>query len=169
MRSHKNDDDEVIDTKDSLKSNNNTCYVCGKTFSESGNLKKHINSVHNGQKDYKCDVCGKLYSSSTTLKYHKIEVHEKLKYKCDFKNCEMSFDNVNELYNHKEKVHEGDQKNFSCKLCDKAYNMKRQLKYHIKSVHENQRVTCETCGKQFVEQRELNTHCLLYTSPSPRD
>ena len=169
IRTHKNrnkeisegdeDDDNFIDTKDGL--NSNICGICGKLFSEAGNLKKHINRFHNNdgqQKDYKCNACGKLFTTSSILKNHKIEVHEKLKYKCDFKNCEMSFENVNELYHHKEKDHEGDEKNFSCQHCDKSYNMKRQLKYHIKSVHENQRVTCGTCGKQFVEQRQLTSH-----------
>ena len=35
------------------------CDSCEKSFSEAWLLKKHINSVHNGERDHKCDSCGK--------------------------------------------------------------------------------------------------------------
>ena len=31
------------------------CAECGKAFTHSGNLKKHIHIVHEGSKDYKCE------------------------------------------------------------------------------------------------------------------
>ena len=31
---------------------NHKCDSCGKEFSQAGNLKKHINTVHNGQKEH---------------------------------------------------------------------------------------------------------------------
>ena len=40
-----------------------------------GDLKKHIHSVHNGQKDHKCDSCGKAFSSAGDLKKHINAVH----------------------------------------------------------------------------------------------
>ena len=45
-----------------LGNKNHNCDLCGKAFSELGNLMKHINVVHNGQKDQKCDFCGKAFS-----------------------------------------------------------------------------------------------------------
>ena len=36
------------------------CESCNKFFSIPQKLKKHINSVHNGQKDHKCDCCGMI-------------------------------------------------------------------------------------------------------------
>ena len=51
------------------------CNSCGKSFSQAQNLKTHINSVHNGVKNNKCDSCGKSFSSSQYLKIHINKVH----------------------------------------------------------------------------------------------
>ena len=48
---------------------------CGKEFSSAQYLKMHINTVHNGQKDYKCDTCGKSFAHAVTLKKHIYRVH----------------------------------------------------------------------------------------------
>ena len=45
------------------------------SFSTVGNLKKHIDEVHNAQKDHKCESCGKLFSQAGTLKMHINSVH----------------------------------------------------------------------------------------------
>ena len=44
-------------------------------FSQAVDLKRHINSVHNGEKDYKCNICGRLFSLSQNLKKHNNTVH----------------------------------------------------------------------------------------------
>ena len=46
------------------------CNSCGKSYSEAGTLKKHINAVHNGQKDHKCNSCEKAFSEAGKLKKH---------------------------------------------------------------------------------------------------
>ena len=46
------------------------CVSCGKSFSQAGHLKRHINEVHNGQKDHKCDSCGKSFSQAGNLRTH---------------------------------------------------------------------------------------------------
>ena len=51
------------------------------TLVESGNLKIHINAVHNGQKDHKCDTCGKLFSIIGNLSRHINSVHNRQKEK----------------------------------------------------------------------------------------
>ena len=42
-------------------------------------LKRHINAVHNGQKDQKCDPCGKSYSQAWDLKRHTNKAHHNYK------------------------------------------------------------------------------------------
>ena len=51
------------------------CDSCGKAFSRAGHLKRHIDSVHNGQKDHKCDSCGNAFSQAGNLKTHIDSVH----------------------------------------------------------------------------------------------
>ena len=51
------------------------CDSCGKVFSKSAILKQHTNAVHNGQKDHKCDLCGKAFSQAGYLKIHIKTIH----------------------------------------------------------------------------------------------
>ena len=82
------------------------CNHCGKSFSQAGNLKKHIHSVHEGHKDYKCDSCGKSFTISRSLEYHLHTVHDGYKdYKCE--SCDKSFSRAQYLRRHILKVHEG--------------------------------------------------------------
>ena len=55
------------------------CESCGnKSFSTAGGLQRHINTVHEGQKDFKCSYCGKIYTHATQLKTHIKNVHNML-------------------------------------------------------------------------------------------
>ena len=37
------------------------CGSCGKLFSQVGNLKNHLYTIHEGHKDHKCELCGKSF------------------------------------------------------------------------------------------------------------
>ena len=52
------------------------CESCEKSFSQGGGLKRHIRTVHEGQKDHKCESCGKSFSESGSLKKHIHRIHK---------------------------------------------------------------------------------------------
>ena len=69
-------------------------------------MKKHIHTVHEGQKDHSCESCGKSFSQAIYLK-HIHTVHEGHKdHKCEFSQ-------VGNLKKHIHIVHEGS-KDYKC-------------------------------------------------------
>ena len=49
---------------------NLTCEFCGKNFGSDVNLKRHINCVHRGIKNFKCEYCAKQFGYKQDLKKH---------------------------------------------------------------------------------------------------
>ena len=95
------------------------CDSCGKSFTQLGDLKKHMKTIHEGQRNYKCESCGKSFTRSDHLKTHIKIVHEgERKYKCD--SCEKYFTGSKYLKTHIKKVHEG-QRNHKCDSLGKSF------------------------------------------------
>ena len=46
-------------------------------FSHSSSLKKHIKTVHEGEKKHRCTICDKTFSMGYSLKKHIKTVHER--------------------------------------------------------------------------------------------
>ena len=52
------------------------CIDCDKVFSLKGNLKKHIDSAHEGKKSFKCNICDASFSQKGNLNLHIEPVHD---------------------------------------------------------------------------------------------
>ena len=64
---------EALETE--LKRNKkNFCHQCKKSFA--GNLKRHIDSVHEGLKKHKCESCQLAYSDKRSLQNHNFKKHQ---------------------------------------------------------------------------------------------
>ena len=58
---------------------NHMCGHCGKNFTKSENLKKHIKTTHEILKEFNCDSCEKSFSQAGHLRRHLKSVHEGIK------------------------------------------------------------------------------------------
>lgn len=111
---------------------NHKCDSCGKTFTEAGVIKRHIRTIHEGQKNYKCDSCGKSFTGSQCLKIHIITIHEgQRNYKCD--SCGKDFAQSGDLKKHIKRIHDIGGKEHSCDIFIKYF-----LNQHTSKAHGNQ-------------------------------
>ena len=133
------------------------CNDCGKTFSQKGDLNRHIRSVHEGKKPFKCNICGTAFPYTHSLNRHLRSVHEgKKPFKCNV--CGAKFFQNDQLKVHIESVHEG-KKPFKCNDCGKAFSQKSGLKQHIESVHEGKNpFICSICDAGFSRKGSMNGH-----------
>ena len=61
--------------KNTSKKKKYDCAICGKSFSITGDLTRHLSAVHMHEKKFNCEICGKGYSSKRGLLRH-MEIHK---------------------------------------------------------------------------------------------
>merc|ERR1739844_879902 len=107
------------------------CSFCDASFTKSGNLKKHVEAVHDGQK-FKCSICDASFTHSGSLKKHVEAVHEGKKpfksspFKCLFCNIGSSFTQKAQLINHISTLHDG-KNSFKCSECNSSFSLSKTL------------------------------------------
>jgi len=84
------------------------CYQCGKSYSDSHHLNRHMES--HGQKSSYCKTCGKGFQSEQKVKAHFRKVHEKWR--------------------------KSDEPEKPCVLCSKKFPNFGSMKRHLKDVHK---------------------------------
>merc|ERR1712008_505529 len=92
------------------------CSICDASFTENGNMKKHIKSVHEGQK-FKCSICDSSFTQSGDLKRHIATVHEK-SFHCSI--CDASFARRETLKKHISELHMSHKLNVSAEIMSEA-------------------------------------------------
>ena len=101
---------------------------CMKPFASKENLRVHLKTAHQKEKNYKCDKCEKSFGQFSSLDRHLTTVHLKEKnYKCE--QCGKYFGQIATLKRHFENVHEGIRK-YKCNECPAVFAEKRQLEKH---------------------------------------
>jgi uncharacterized C2H2 Zn-finger protein len=124
------------------------CEYCDKTFGQKGDLKRHINTVHLKQKNYKCDHCNESFGKKSNLKRHINTIHLKQKnFSCE--HCESAFGQKGDLNTHINTVHLK-QRNFKCDHCNESFGQKGSLNIHINAIHINPKPKNMTRGEQTV-------------------
>ena len=120
------------------------CTNCDYKDGDKSNLKKHMERVHFGV-TYKCELCRQVFSSKSSLKHHADIKHTELFFNCE--NCEFKAPRRCILDKHILVQHEGI--TFDCQICQLKYNWKESLNHHNKKNHEGLNVMSVTmCFQQ---------------------
>ena len=131
---------------------------CGKGFSVSGYLEKHM-LTHSGEKPFICKECGAGFSMNTRLKRHMLTHSAEKPFIC--KECGSAFLTANNLKTHM-RTHTGE-KPFTCKECGAAFSHGSNLKKHMRSHTGEKPFTCKECGAAFSQGGNLKTHMRTHT------
>ena len=108
------------------------CDLCEYSTTLPRSLRRHIESKHEGTKQYKCDQCDYAALKSSGLKVHIESKHEGIRYPCD--QCDYAATTSSSLKSHVQARHEGI--TYICDRCDFVASKQSTLKFHIESKHE---------------------------------
>lgn len=158
------------------------CALCGKEFSSSEFLARHIETHGVGGDGLKCDLCDKSFFTTDSLvkhkKLHKGKKNMKRKpgcpafdithikhFKC--RQCSKVFTTKSKADDH-ERTHTGE-KPFECDICGTCFRQKSNLSSHKRVTHlQEKRYKCELCDKAFKWKRLLNGHRMsVHTGERP--
>jgi len=80
------------------------CHMCDAKFSRKHDLKRHIRTRHERQRNFQCEVCSKKFLLKWHLKAHMNTIHEKKKsYSCEL--CQATFGTSSNWRKHLRNVH----------------------------------------------------------------
>ena len=137
------------------------CEKCLKIFSTNGNLKNHINTIHNKILPFKCPIsnCLNSYSNKSRLEVH-LRTHSGIKpYSCPI--CKKLFNEKGNLKTHI--LFHTNVRPFKCPHCNKSYKTNGHLKDHIDILHfKIKKFHCQICGVKFGRRSTLTAHVKIH-------
>ncbi|XP_040923057.1 histone-lysine N-methyltransferase PRDM9-like [Toxotes jaculatrix] len=166
------------------------CGQCGATFTKSGFLKRHEQTVHGNAKSYSCERCEKVFTTSGNLKQHQ-KSKTCMKYHCTSELfpcsfCQFSFTMKSYLVKHMKRHHpveylshcdsdslmdqleeEEGEKEYVCPHCGKSCASAKAFKSHTCFQQMKVLYLCTDCGKGFTNHYGLKQHQRIHTGEKP--
>ena len=149
-------------TRKSYKGKNSQCPICGKLVK---GIQMHM-LIHTGERRHKCSYCSKSFTQSGQLKRH-INSHLNIRnYKCPEPGCERTFVDPSSVTKHLV-VHNKEDRKFQCSLCGSRFNRLGALRYHEKTHRQERNHSCDICKKSFLAKYDLTKHYRTHTGEKP--
>lgn len=117
------------ETTDDYSQRQYLCPDCGKRFSGTGGLQRHIR-IHKGIRPYKCrfEECGRTFTECGHLiRHHRSHTGER-PFPCPFTDCGKAFSTSYHLLRHK-RTHTGERP-YACPLCPARFSQSGGLQRH---------------------------------------
>ena len=153
--------EKSLDKKIQNKTKIFKCNTCQKIFSTNGNLKNHINTIHNHILPFKCPFpkCNKSYSNKSRFDVH-FRTHSGIKpFSCPI--CKKKFNEKGNLKTHI--LFHTNERPFKCPQCEKTYKTNGHLKDHIDIFHyQIKKFKCQICGIKFGRRSTLTAHIKVH-------
>lgn len=144
------------------KGKDSQCPICGKLVK---GIQMHM-LIHTGEKRHKCSYCSKSFTQSGQLKRH-INSHLNIRnYKCPHNGCERTFVDPSSVTKHLV-VHNKEERKFQCSLCGSRFNRLGALRYHEKTHRQERNHSCDICKKSFLAKYDLTKHYRTHTGEKP--
>ncbi|CRK99783.1 CLUMA_CG013091, isoform A [Clunio marinus] len=146
----------------SYRGKNSQCQVCGKLVK---GIQIHM-LTHTGEKRHKCSYCSKSFTQSGQLKRH-VNSHLNIRnYKCPEPGCERTFVDPSSVTKHLV-VHNKEDRKYQCSLCGARFNRLGALRYHEKTHRQERNHSCDICEKTFLAKYDLTKHYRTHTGEKP--
>ncbi|XP_073842728.1 uncharacterized protein [Musca autumnalis] len=163
----KDNNTEKTDTSYSRESKTHTehtCELCGKSYPEYINLRKHMRYKHPLSMDteYICKICDQRFATQTGLDRHCNRTHRKpTKHKCEI--CGTCYVDVWHLQIHIRRKHPTSiDTEYICEICNERFTTRRGRDKHSYLMHPAAQTPaqhkCEICGSCYLESQTLRAH-----------
>ena len=107
------------------------CSQCDYSAALYYGLKRHLLTVHSGERNFPCPDCGVSFKTKSYLKTHQISHSNIRNYECDF--CSKKFKKASQLKIHR-RIHTGD---YYASCCGVNFVQQGNYKLHMSKFHLN--------------------------------